>query len=204
MNTGNGNLLTQLHLVGWKSRGLNIDFTLYHNSETNYSDELGAGWTWTYDIYINNLTTTPTVHWGDGLSIPYSSSGGGGGGAGEEYEASAHGPRASKLYTTTYTPPTGIYDQLVQNSDSTWTLTKKNGTKYQFNTAGFCTSIVDANGNTITLTLNSANYCTKVTDPTGKYLAINLSGSNKFTSIVDPLGRTWSFTQTSGELTGVA
>jgi len=43
LNTGNGDLLTTLHLVDWKSRGLNIDFTLYHNSETNYSDELGAG-----------------------------------------------------------------------------------------------------------------------------------------------------------------
>jgi len=50
LNTGNGNLLTALRLVNWKSRGLNIDFTLYHNSESNYSDELGGGWTWTYDI----------------------------------------------------------------------------------------------------------------------------------------------------------
>jgi len=200
VNTGNGNVLTSLHLVGWKSRGMNIDFTLYHNSQTNYSDELANGWTWTYDIYINNLTGNPVVHWGDGLSIPYTAPGGGGGG--DHFEAT-HGPRASAEFSTTYTPPAGVYDGLVQNSDTTWTLTKKNGTKYQFNTAGFCTSIVDLNGNTITLTLNSSNYCTKVTDPTGKYLTINLS-SSKFTSIVDPLSRTWSFTQSGGELTTVA
>jgi len=204
INTGNGNVLTALNLVGWKSRGMNIDFTLYHNSETSYSDELAAGWTWTYDIYINNLSGNPIVHWGDGLCIPYTApGGGGGGGGGDDFEA-LHGPRASEMTGTTYTPPAGIYDQLVQNTGGTWTLTKKNGTQYQFNTSGFCNSIVDTNGNTITLTLNSSNYCTKVTDPTGKYLTINLSGSNKFTSIVDPLGRTWSFTQSGGELTNVA
>ena len=128
LNTGNGDLVTKLHLVDWKSRGLGIDFTLYHNSETNYSDELGAGWTWTYDIYINNLTTTPTVHWGDGTSIPYSSSGGGGG-AGAEMEAFAEHVPMEMVTGTTYTPPAGIYDQLIQNTDTTWTLTKKNGTK---------------------------------------------------------------------------
>ena len=181
INTGNGDLLTNLQLVGWKSRGLGIDFTLYHNSETNYNAELGAGWTWTYDIYINPTTgASPVVHWGDGLCIPYSTSG------------------------SSFVPPAGIYDQLVKNSNGTWTVTKKNGTTYQFNTSGFCTSIADLNGNTITLTLNSGNYCTKITDPTGKSLTSNLNGSNQFTSIVDPLGRTWSFTITSGELTSVA
>ena len=179
VNTGNGDVLTNLHLVDWKSRGLGVDFTLYHNSETNYDAELGAGWSYTYAIYINT-TGNPVIHWGDGLSIPYTTSG------------------------STYTPPSGIYDQLVKNTGGTWTLTKKNGTKYQFNTSGFCTSIVDLNGNTIMLTLNASNYCTKVTDPTGRYLTINLNGSNQMTSIVDPLGRTWSFTVASDRLTTVS
>ncbi len=181
LNTGNGDLLTSLHLLGWKSRGMDIDFTLYQNSETNYSCELGAGWTWSYDIYVNPISGgAPTVHWGNGLCIPYTISG------------------------SSYVPPAGIYDQLVKNANGTWTVTQKDGTTYQFNTAGFCTSISDLDGNTITLTLNSGNYVTQITDPTGRSLTINVNGSGQFTSIVDPLGRTWSFTITGGELTKVA
>ncbi len=182
-NSGNGNRLYKLNLISWKSRGLNIDYTIYHNSETNYNDELGYGWTSSTDIYINNLTSTPTVHWPSGTCIPYSGSG------------------------PTFTPPAGIYDQLVENTGGTWTLTKKNGLKYQFNAAGFCTAIQDLDSNQITFTLNSSNYCTKITDPTGKYLTINVNvnGSGQVTSIVDPLSRQWTFTiNGSGDLSNVA
>lgn len=72
VNTGNGNKLTKLPLFSFKSRGgTAVDFTLFHNSQTTYDDELGYGWTWSYDIYINNLTGNPVVHWGDGLAVPY-------------------------------------------------------------------------------------------------------------------------------------
>lgn len=180
-NTSNGDRLVALKLVGWKSRGLDLDFTLYHNSETNYNDELGYGWTSSSDIYINSLTSTPTVHWPNGMCVPYSGSG------------------------PTYTAPAGIYDQLVENTGGTWTVTKKNGVKYQFNTAGFCTAIQDLDGNQITFTLNSGNYCTKITDPTGRYLTINVNGSGQVTSIVDPLSRQWSFTiNGSGDLSTIA
>ena len=63
VNTGNGNKLTSLHLLDWKARGgMALDFTLYHNSQTNYDDELGHGWTWTYDVYVNNLDGNPVLH----------------------------------------------------------------------------------------------------------------------------------------------
>ena len=72
VNTANGDKLTSLHLLSWKVRGgMTLDFTLYHNSQTSYEDELGHGWTWSYDIYVNNLTGNPIVHWGDGLAVPY-------------------------------------------------------------------------------------------------------------------------------------
>jgi len=94
VNSGNGNKLTSLHLFSWKARGgMPVDFTLYHNSQTNYNDELGAGWSWTYDLYINvdPVTGTATVHYGNGLSIPYTVSGG------------------------VYSAPTGIFESLVKN-----------------------------------------------------------------------------------------
>jgi RHS repeat-associated protein len=215
VNTGNGNKLTAIHLLDWRVRGGGtLDFTLFHNSQTNYSDELGAGWTWTYDCYINNLTGSPVVHWGDGTSIPYTAPGGTGGGGGSENPGT--GPEVESLFasidwesilqgtSTTYTSPAGIHDTLVKNSDSTWTLTKKGGTKYFFNTAGFLTKVQDRNANAITLTLDSNNYCTKITDPTGRYVNVSVDSSHHFTGITDQTGRTWSFTlDGSGDLSTV-
>jgi YD repeat-containing protein len=171
INSGNGNKLTALPLFAYKVRGgMTLDFTLYHNSETAYNDELGYGWTWSYDIYVNDAGSTATVHWGNGLSIPYTLSGG------------------------VYSAPAGIFDSLVKNGNGTWTLTKKNGGVLSFNAAGFCTSLADRNGNTITLTLNSSNYCTAITDPSGRVTDITLDGNNNFTSVEDPNGNVWSFT----------
>lgn len=178
VNSGNGDKLTSLHLFSWKGRGgMPIDFTLYHNSETNYNDELGHGWSWTYDDYINVSGSVATVHYGDGTSIPFTSTG--------------SPPPGSP---TTYTAPAGIFDTLVKNTSGTYTLTDKNQTVYQYNSAGFCTSITDRNGNAITFTLNAYNYVTKVTDPTGRHYDITLDASNNFTSVTSPDGQTWSFT----------
>lgn len=146
VNSGNGNKLTSLNLFSWRTRGgMAVDFTLYHNSQTNYNDELGYGWTWTYDVYINETLGVATVHWGDGTCIPFT------------------------LGLSGYTAPTGIFDGLVKNMDGTWTLTKKDQTVLSFNDDGFLTEIEDKNGNAITITLNGSNYATRVTDSTGRY-----------------------------------
>ena len=223
VNTGNGNKLTSLHLLDWKSRGgMAIDFTLYHNSQTNYSDELGHGWTWTYDVYINNLTANPVLHWGDGSSIPYGAPGGGsGGGGGGVFDPGGGGggfgggPNADEedafagLYamvggafqgtSTTYTAPAGVHDALVKNADGTWTATKKDGTQYLFNVAGYLKKVTDTNGNATVLTLNAQNYVTRITDATGRYLTVSVDANNRFTGVTDPMGRTWTFTRNAND-----
>lgn len=171
LNTANGNKLTTVPLVSFKDRGgMTVDFTLYHNSQTDYNDELGHNWTWTYDIYIYEGQSSAIVHWGDGTAIPFTPTGGG-----------------------AYSAPTGIYDTLVKNGDDTWTVTTKDQTTFEFNDDGFCNEIADRNGNTITFTLNQYNYVTRITAPSGRYIDIDVDGSNNFTGITDPLGREWSF-----------
>jgi YD repeat-containing protein len=221
VNTGNGNKLTSLNLLSWKFRGgMTLDFSLFHNSQTNYNDELGHGWTWSYDVYINNLSGNPVVHFGDGRSIPFTapgSTGGGGSGPGgggggldpgmtevpAEYLVASTAMAAALPYyqttSTTYTAPVGIYDSLVKNADSTWTLTKKTGVKYLFNTAGFLTRIQDRNNNGVNLTLNAGNYVTKITDPTGRYVNVSVDASGNFQSIADHTGRTWTFTRNAAD-----
>jgi len=174
-----------------------LDLTLYHNSQTNYNDELGNGWSWSYDIYVNNLSANPIVHWGDGTSVPYSASGGSGGTT--SGPTPIGGGTAGGTTSSTYTAPTGIYDSLVKNADSTWTVTKKDGTKYYFNAAGFCYRIQDRKGNAISLTLNSGNYVTRITDPTGRYININVDASGDFQSATDHTGRTWTFVRNTSD-----
>uniref|UniRef100_UPI002582D79C DUF6531 domain-containing protein n=1 Tax=Nitrosomonas sp. TaxID=42353 RepID=UPI002582D79C len=195
VNSGNGNKLTRVPLVSWEDRGgMAVDFTLFHNSQSDYNDELGHGWTWTYDIYIYESMGTAIVHWGDGTAIPFSQSMGGGGGEVwglSKLFASLAFPSAA--FDTDYDPPAGIYDKLVKHTDGTWTLTQKDQTEYRFNDDGFCQEIEDRNGNTVTLTLNQYNYVTEVTGPSGRSLTISLDQNNNFTSVEDPLGRVWTF-----------
>ena len=196
INTGNGDKLTSIPLFSWKQAGgMKVGLTLYQNSETTYNAELGYGWTWTFDDYLNINGSTVTMHYGNGLAIPFSASGGGG----------THFGGGGGSGSTTFTPPTGIHDSLVQNSDSTYTLTKLNGTKYNFNSLGYCTSISDRNGNTISFTLNSNYYVTKVTDQTGRSYSFNLNANNQYTSVTSPSGQTWNFTYSdNGDLASIA
>lgn len=180
LNTSNGNKITEIPLLDWKVRGGSpLAFTLYHSSESNYNGILGENWSWTYDVFVNTGGLTgPVIHWGDGTCVPYTTSG------------------------SAYTAPAGIYDQLT-SSGGAWKITKKDGTVYNLNSFGYLTSVVDRNGNTITLTLNSNDYCTAITDPTGRSISISYNGSNQISSITDPLSRTWSFTYSSNDLTEI-
>jgi RHS repeat-associated protein len=178
VNTNNGNKLTTIPLVSWQIRGgMILDFTLYHNSISTYQGQIGHSWSFTQNVYINqdSLTGTATVKWGDGQAVPFDSG------------------------TNGFVAPAGVYDTLVKNTNSTWTLTKKHGTIYGFNTAGFLTSITDRAGNAITITRNSNHYVTKVSDPTGREIIVNLDSNNRITSIEDPLGRVWTFTRDTND-----
>lgn len=115
---------------------------------------LGNNWSFSYDIFHNTSGSASVVHWGEGTCIPY-----------------------TKVMAN-YNPPAGIYDKLA-TAGSGWTVTKKDGTVYAFNSEGYLTSVEDRNGNTITLTLNGNYFCTKITDPTGRYVTINYNGSHE-------------------------
>jgi len=80
---------------------------------------------------------------------------------------------------------------------SAWTITEKNGTKRNFNGAGYLTSIVDLNGNTITINVdaNNQNRIASITDASGHVLTFNYADANNprlCTSISDSVG---TFTQ---------
>ena len=67
-NTGNGNKLTSIPIVGWTGLGgMPVSFTLSHNSQSTHNSELGQKWTHSYDLYLvvasGDSGNTATVHW---------------------------------------------------------------------------------------------------------------------------------------------
>ena len=95
----------------------------------------------------------------------------------------------------------GYFDQLVQTSNTTFTLTTKDKTISTFtlvpSTPFFVgggavyrlTSIVDRNNNVTILTYVNGNL-TSVTDTYGRSLTLGYNSQNKLISITDPLLRT--------------
>lgn len=66
-----------------------------------------------------------------------------------------------------YSAPAGVYDTLVNHPDGTWTLTRKNRVKWNFNSAGWLVSLQDRNNNQVSLSYDSTNHLQSVTDATG-------------------------------------
>jgi RHS repeat-associated protein len=83
------------------------------------------------------------------------------------------------------------------SATSVWTITEKNGTQRNFNSAGYLTSIVDLNGNTTTISVDAGhqNRIASITDASGHVLTFNYADVNNprlCTSISDSVG---TFTQ---------
>ncbi len=93
--------------------------------------------------------------------------------------------------------PKGLTSMLIKNQDSTFKREYKDGSKEEFNTAGYLTAIVDRNGNRITFTRDASYRLTKIIDPSGREINITTT-SGKITSITLPDGRTYSYSYLSG------
>ena len=126
----------------------------YNTMDAGYSGPMGPGWNHSYNISIAEFNGLAIVMWGDGRDDFYTVNGG------------------------TYTPDPGIYDTLTK-SGSTYTLERKDLTKYYFESieagAARLTSIVDKNGNTVTLeydtthNLEQGGNLIMVKDGSGRY-----------------------------------
>jgi RHS repeat-associated protein len=99
----------------------------------------------------------------------------------------------------------GVYLDLVKNSDGTYTITKMDGTKFNFTTGGKLSSIVDTNENTLTLTYNTSGKLVSTKDASGRTTTISYGTNGYVSSIVDPANRTVGYGyDTAGNLTKVS
>jgi YD repeat-containing protein len=104
---------------------------------------------------------------------------------------------SSLQHTTTQTAfygATFAWDQAFQR----YRLKFKDGTEWRFSDYGWLVSMLDRNGNTLTLTRAKAGglagNLTKITTPNGRYLTFAYDTSNRITQVTDILGRTVTYT----------
>lgn len=182
LNTNTGNRHARYPIVQWSARGdTAVNFTLHHNSIGAYSFDLGKGWSHSYDVKVTHTPgSSAIIRYGHGLEHPYTESGG------------------------VFTPPAGVYDNLVKNLNGTWTLTRKSRSVLEFNANGRLTQVKDAHGNQITVNRNSSDKITTVTDGT-RTLTFAYNGNGLISSVTDPTNRVWTFTHDSNnDLTAIA
>jgi YD repeat-containing protein len=182
LNTNTGNRHASYPIVGWPSRGSSAVFlTLHHNSKGTFSFDLGKGWSHGYDVKVTHTVgSSAIVRYGDGTEVPYTETSG------------------------VFDAPVGIHDTLVKNSNNTWTITSKDRSKLEFNTAGRLVAVKDANINTISIARDSLQKITNISDGTGRSLAFTYTSSGLIQTITDPSSRVWTFVYNSNnDMTGI-
>jgi YD repeat-containing protein len=104
---------------------------------------------------------------------------------------------ASALHQNTTTPSIYSGSTLVWNN-GVWTLTRKDGTQMLFGANSFLTSIVDRNGNAISLARDqSTAQLSLISSPKGRWISLTYDSSGRIVSAQDNIGRTTSYTYNS-------
>ncbi|MHB1483567.1 MAG: RHS repeat-associated core domain-containing protein [Saccharofermentanales bacterium] len=174
------------------SPGLPIDISRTYNSFDDTTGVFGRGWTFSYSASCkpyqytytaaDDSTQTETllnivlVNLPDGSTETFNL-------IDDEYVGS------------------GTRDILVQNANGTFTLTK-NKITYDFNANGYLVSIIDANGNTTTITVDANGKPTLITDSVDREYSIAYS-NGLISTITDPIDRVVTYNYTDGILTSV-
>ena len=177
VSTGNGNYFYQHTDLAVPGRGMPFVFQRAYNTLDSYAGPLGVNWTHTYNVFLTRTSSAATIKWSDGHTETYTQVG------------------------SLFLSPPGVYNALDQNPDSSYVLTQKNQTQYNFTSEGVLSTIVDKNGNTIVLSYNASGELTQITDTVGRVFTITYDASNRIINITDPIGRQVVYTySTAGDL----
>lgn len=170
VNTATGNYIYSKKDLEIPGRGTPISFERNYNSQDSVDSPLGFGWTHSYNAKLTvNSDLTVTIRWGDGKTETWTPDGYGG-------------------YWRQY----GVFDDLIDNGDGMFTLKKKNQTRYNFDSLGRLSSIVDKNANAINLSYTGSNL-TQITDTVSRNINLTYDGNSRIILITDPIGRTIQF-----------
>jgi len=166
VNSATGNLHFTARDISFKARDFDIEVVRTYNSHRNgTSTGFGFGWTFNYHVYLVKDAGVVSLVEGDSSVHEFTDIGGG-----------------------RYSPPPGVHSRLIKNVDGSFTLWIKDGSKYNFSSAGRLLNIADKNGNHLTFSYTDGKL-TRVEDGSGLALTLNYNPQNRISSIVDPLSR---------------
>jgi RHS repeat-associated protein len=153
--------------VSISGRGPGLQVTRTYNSlNASTTGLFGYGWSSTLDQSLTNTEDgTALITLDDGSLITAAPDGSGG-----------------------YTIPASADATLQHNSDGTYTLTEHATQRLTFSAAGKLLSISDLNGNATTLSYTGTQLTT-ITDASGRTLTVTLDASGRMSTLTDPLGR---------------
>jgi RHS repeat-associated protein len=182
VNTSTGNFAHQWDDLSIPGPGPSLSVRRVYNSLDTYVGPLGKGWSLSYDMRLTSMATNVVeMKVEDGRRDRYISSN-----------------------AEDFIPPPGVNATFVRNGDGSYTLTREDQTRYNFNDSGYLTSIVTSNELTTTLGYDGS-LLTNATEPAGRTITLTWGVANtRITGIEDPVGRTVVYTYTNGDLTAVA
>lgn len=170
VNLATGNYVYEHVDLRLPGKGFPVEFKRFYNSK--FSDQsglpLGYGWTHSFNIRLSTTASNATVTFGDGRSEVHVLDGG------------------------QYLAERGIYNKLLDNGDTTYTLITKEQLHYIFGPEGRLLSMLDKNGNTLSLAYDG-NLLTNITDTAGRNIALQNNTNGLLSQITDPIGRTTRF-----------
>ncbi len=172
VNLGNGNLCLQVPLVGWANR---VSFSLVFNSQADPSQPspIAPKWTHNWNVFLQLSADgkQAILQEGDGSRWVY---------------------RDDDL-DGVFTPPTGVFDRLVRESDGRYVLERKGSEeRWEFAASGTVRPlerVVDRYGRAIVLSYANGQLQT-VTDRYNRPLSLVYQGSRLW-KVVDFTGRVW-------------
>jgi len=188
VNVATGNKFEKSLDLSISTFGIPLEFRRSYNDQIIFDGPLGFGWTYSYDVSLGVVQTSPTKRvriWdSDGRALYFS----------EVQQTSTE---------ILFGGESGVKDRVKQViSSGDYYLRRKEGNfTYRFDSNGKLLEISDPNGNTQTFTY-TGGFLTQVSDNFGKGLTIQYTG-NRITSITDPKSQSVLYEYTNGELTKV-
>ena len=183
VNLATGNFVMDARDLVIPGRGMAFVFERFYNSKAFEPAITSAapgplGWGWKHNFEIRISTAEPdgsrVVSFGDGHSEKYAPT------------------------TAGFVAEPGVYNVLVGNIDGTFTLRGKNQIEHYFDIDtknGRLTSIVDRNGNTISVTYhNEENRISSITDTVGRSISFEYDTAGNLSALVDSINRRIEYT----------
>ena len=174
VNVTNGNVYLQQSDYQLPGVGYSIDVTRTYNSNSQRIGIFGRGWSTAYDESVVALDSSVLrFNQADGRSFYFARPDG------------SSGPFASLL---------GDFQGSLVPTASGFTLTMKDGSFRQFNSAGKLVSLTDRNGNQTSLAYDGSGKLVSVTDPFGRVVTFSNNPSGRVVSISDVMGTVATYT----------